>query len=228
LEINRLGVFGGTYNPIHFGHLHIARQIQRLFSLSEVHFVVATIPPHKPLKDLIQFTHRYAMVSLAIAGMRSFVPSLVELTPRASAFTIDTMRKLRDRHGGKRTALYFIAGGDSLIEMKSWRRNEKLLTSYNFIFAMRPGTIFSDPEDVLPQNAITRVRDLRNTERIPTQRRIIEEETGKNRIYLVDVGAPDISSTEIRSMVSSGKSIQRKVPDSVREYIQKLHLYGGR
>ncbi len=221
-------MFGGTFNPIHLGHLHIARRIQRLFSLSEVHFVVATMPPHKPLKDLIQLTHRYAMVSLAIAGTRSFIPSLVELTPRASAFTIDTMRKLKDFYGRRRTALYFIAGGDSLLEMISWRQNEKLLTSYNFIFAMRPGTRSVDPEEALPKNTITRVRDLRHVELVRTQRRIIEEEAGQNRIYLVDVGAPDISATDIRSMVSSGKSIQRKVPGPVREYIQKLHLYGGR
>ena len=226
METIRFGVFGGTFNPIHFGHLHIAHEIKRLFSLSQVHFVVATLPRHKPIGDLIQFTHRYAMVSLAIAGVRSFIPSLIELSPQASAFTLDTMRKLKSSFAGRRSILYFIAGGDSLLEMKSWHQNEKLLTSYNFIFAMRPGWKTVDPVDVLPKKAVSRIRDLRMVHGIRVQRRIIEECLTENRIYIVDVGAPDISATRIRDLVSAGKSIHREVPDPVREYIQKLHLYG--
>ena len=94
MGVVRIGVLGGTFNPVHNGHLHIARNIQEFFALKQVHFVVATTPPHKSLEDLIPFNHRYAMVSLAVAGVSSFIPSLVELEPEASPFSIDTMDKL--------------------------------------------------------------------------------------------------------------------------------------
>jgi nicotinate-nucleotide adenylyltransferase len=224
----RIGVLGGTFNPIHFGHLHIARDIQRLFSLSQVHFVVATAPPHKPLEGLIAFTHRYAMVSLAVAGVPSFIPSLIELEPQASPFSVDTMHKLSRYLGRDRGILYFIAGGDSLLEVNSWRESESLLTSYNFVFVMRPGTARVDPGDVLPERALARVRDLTGLTRIRMRRRIAEENADENRIYLVDIGAPDISATRIRTLASSGKPVHRMVPGPVREYIRKLHLYGER
>ncbi len=224
----RVGVFGGTFNPIHFGHLQIARDIQKLFSLSQVRFVVATMPPHKRFEDLIAFTHRYAMVSLAVAGTSSFIPSMTELEPQASPYSVDTMGKLSRGLRRNRGGLYFIAGGDSLMEVKSWRESEKLLTSYNFIFVMRPRIGQIDPGDVLPAKAIPLVRDLTGLKRIEVQRRIANESVDKSRIYLVDIGAPDISATQIRNLASSGKPIHRMVPGPVREYIRKLHLYGER
>lgn len=222
----RIGVLGGTFNPVHYGHLHIAREIQRLFSLSHVHFVVATMPPHKGPEDLVPFMHRYAMMSLATAGIPGFVPSLVELEPQASPFSVDTMKKLARRTGNKGT-LYFIAGGDSLLEVKSWRNGEKLLNSYNFVFAMRPGARPASPESVLPQNAAARVLDLTGLGRVDA-RRVIAQQKRASRIYIVEVGAPDISATRIRRLASSGKPFSHMVPGPVREYIRKLHLYGGR
>jgi nicotinate-nucleotide adenylyltransferase len=226
---NRIGVLGGTFNPIHRGHLHIAGEIQRIFSLSQVHFVVAMAPPHKAPEDLIPFVHRYAMVSLATAGAPSFVPSSIELEPESSPFSVDTMRKL-ERSLGSQGVLYFIAGGDSLAEVKSWRESEKLLTSYNFIFAVRPGIGPLNPEDVLPGRASALVRDL--TRLKPVQLRGGIEENGNiKRIYILDVHAPDISATQIRKWVfseNSEKTMHDMVPEPVCEYIQKLHLYGGR
>jgi nicotinate-nucleotide adenylyltransferase len=224
--IKRIGVLGGTFNPIHLGHMHVAREIQKIFSLSQVYFVVATAPPHKNTEDLIPFMHRYAMVSLATSGTPSFLPSMIELEPKASAFSVDTMRKLT-RSLSRESVLYFLAGGDSLAEVKLWRNSENLLTSYNFIFAMRPGTGPINPADVLPSKAAARVHNLTGCGRAAI-RRTITEQTDANRIYIVDVGAPDISATRIRRLASSGKSIRRMVPGPVSEYIHKIRLYGGR
>jgi nicotinate-nucleotide adenylyltransferase len=221
-------VLGGTFNPIHLGHLHIARSVQRLFSLSEVRFVVATRPPHKPLDDLIPLMNRYAMVCLATAGDPSFIPSLIELEPQASSFSVDTMSKLACQVGRANGVLYFIAGGDSLVEVKSWRESEELLTAYNFIFAMRPGTGPVNPGDVLPPKAFPRVRDLTGLGRGLARRRIAEENAAESRIFIVDVGAPNISATQIRDRACLGKPINRVVPGPVRAYIKKLHLYGAR
>lgn len=225
----RLGVLGGTFDPIHFGHLHIARECRKLFSLSQVHFVVATTPPHKSPEDLVPFTHRYAMVCLATSGKPSFVPSMVELEPQASPFSVDTLGKLAQRIDGSRTALYFIAGGDSLPEVKSWRAGETLLKTYNFIFAVRPGTEKVDPGNVLPAQVLPRVRNLVGIDRTEVQRRIKEgEKSGENRIYIVDTGSPDISATQIRIRAGLGESIKYAVPVPVYDYIRKLNLYGDR
>jgi nicotinate-nucleotide adenylyltransferase len=225
----RLGVFGGTFNPIHLGHLYIARACQRLFSLSQVHFVVAASPPHKSAEALIPFTHRYAMACLATSGAPTLIPSLIELEPQASPYSIDTLRKLAHRIDKKRDALYFIAGGDSLSEIMSWRENETLLTSYNFIFVMRAGMRKVDPKEVLPRQALARVRNLAGMGRILMKRQIAEEEnSGENRIYIVDLGAPDISATHVRSQIKAGRPIRAEVPSPVCDYIRKLNLYGAR
>jgi nicotinate-nucleotide adenylyltransferase len=233
LGIVKIGVLGGTFNPIHLGHLHIARNVQALFSLSQVHFVVATMPPHKRPENLIPFTHRYAMVSLAVAEEPSFIPSLIELEPQASPYSVDTMNKFACRAGRDKGMLFFIAGGDSLLEVKSWRESEKLLNFCNFVFVVRPGAKAIVPEDALPGKAAARMLDLTGLKRAQIrrligERRIVEEDESHNRIYIVDAGAPDISSTNIRNLAASGKSIRRMVPGTVSKYIHKLHLYGGR
>lgn len=221
----KIGVFGGTFNPIHLGHIHIAVEIRKLFSLSKICFVVAGAPPHKPAGNLIPFIHRYTMVSLATAGISSFVPSMIEIEPVASPYSIDTMAKLARRFRQGREALYFIAGGDSLHEVKFWKDSEKLLTSYNFIFAGRPGFEYGDSRDILPAKAVSRVRDLTGISR-KDLKQALEEESGECRIYLVDVAAPGISATGIRNLAASGRRISRLVPGSVNEYINKLNLYG--
>ena len=225
----RLGVLGGSFNPIHFGHMHIARSCQRLFSLSRVHFVVAASPPHKSGEDMIPFMHRYAMVCLATMGRPSFVPSLVELEPPASPFSVDTLGKLAGQVDRRKGILYFIAGEDSLNEVKSWRESETLLTTYNFIFVRRPGTRKEDHRDILPERSLSQVLDLCGLGRVQIRRRIGEEErSGESRIYIVDLNAPDISATEIRILAGAGKSLKSAVPAPVRDYIRKLNLYGER
>ena len=148
----KAAIFGGTFNPIHLGHLHIARSVRKLFSLSEVLFVVAADPPHKSRKSLISFQHRYAMVSLATSEEPRFVPSLVELQPHASSYSVDTMRKITRKAGQYgRGDIYFIAGGDSLRDVKSWRESEKLLTTYNFIFVLQMRFHFGNPRMNFPR-----------------------------------------------------------------------------
>jgi nicotinate-nucleotide adenylyltransferase len=223
----RIGVLGGTFDPIHLGHLHIAYRAERLFGLSYIHFVVAAAPPHKAVEHVIPFNHRYAMVVLATAGFPSFLPSLAELEPPASSFSIHTLGKLARPRRGPRPGLYFIAGEDSLQDVANWRASARLLNSYNFVFVTRPGVRTIPVETLLPKGTVARLCDLRDV-RPRELRRTIEKEqefTG-NRVYLVDVGALDISSTQIREGAISGKRISHLLPAPVHEYIQKLHIYG--
>jgi nicotinic acid mononucleotide adenylyltransferase len=138
------------------------------------------------------------------------------------------MDKLSVSLAQEKGALYFIAGGDSLMEVKSWRQSEKLLASYNFIFVVRPGTDLAEYRDALAEQAVARVCDLTGLKRTQIRRKISEGNAGENRIFIVDVGAPDISATRIRNLASSGKPVQRMVSGPVNEYIRKLHLYGER
>lgn len=222
----RLGVLGGTFNPIHSGHLYIARSVQKLFSLSKVLFVVAADPPHKPRKGLIPFAHRYAMVGLATSEEPSFIPSLVELESPASSYSVDTMRKIARSARLQKAEIYFIAGGDSLLEVNTWRESEKLLTSYNFIFVLRPGMDAADYKNSLPEKAINRVHDFTGYSRTLIRRQINNTRFRKNRLFVVDTDAPDISATRIRNLASTGKNFRSLVPAPVYSYIQKLRLYG--
>ncbi len=223
----RVGVFGGTFNPIHFGHLHVAGAVQKLFGLSQVHLVVASTPPHKPGLDLAPFLHRYAMVTLAVAGFERLIPSAVELERPASPFSIDTMTKFARRSPGGRSGIYFIAGGDSLYDVGGWHRGEELLASYNFIFVMRPGVDVDDPRRVLPGKAGARLRDLRGEG--PHQIRRAAAGAGRgNTIYLVEAHAPDISASQVRGAVAAGRNVKRLIPGEVIRYIKKLGLYGER
>ena len=228
MGILRLGVFGGTFNPIHSGHLHIARSVRKIFSLSKILFVVAADPPHKPSKKLISLAHRYAMVSLATSEEPLFVPSLIELESHASPYSVDTMRKISRSVRPRGGEVYFIAGGDSLLEVNSWRESEKLLTSYNFIFVRRPGADTDNYDGFLPEKAVPRVCDLTGLGRTAIRRKFEEEQFKNNRLFIVDVDAPDISATRIRNFASAGKDFRSLVPKPVHSYIQKLRLYGGK
>ena len=225
MEGTRLGVLGGTFNPIHKGHLQIARYAQRLFTLSQIHFVVAAIPPHKSAEDLVALNHRYAMVCLATQDSPCFIPSLVELEPPASPFSIDTLAKLAARYGDAK-GLYFIAGMDSLLEVASWHESERLLSAHNFVFASRPGVPGVDAETVLPKTVAARVCDLRGLGVRQAGKALHGGEARADGIFLVDADALDISASQIRLLLKSGRRVRHLVPDPVGDYIRKLNLYG--
>ncbi len=224
----KLGVFGGTFNPIHLGHLHLARRVQKLFDLDQVHFVVATTPPHKPLEATVPFIHRYAMVSLALAGRESFLPSLAELDPPSSPFSLHTLEKFARGKAGRPGRVYFIAGGDSLLEVGAWHQSRELLTSYSFIFAARARVPVVTAKSALPAEVRQRILDLRGLRGRGIRTKIRKSEcVPGNTLFIVDVGVPDISASRIRAAISGGKAYDHLVPRQVCRYIQKLHLYGA-
>jgi nicotinate-nucleotide adenylyltransferase len=227
LTTQRLGVLGGSFNPVHLGHLHVAERSREIFGLSQVLFVVASVPPHKSPQDLIPFAHRYAMVTLATSGNAHLFPSMVELEPPNSPFSIDTLAKLARHFGATGKDLYFIAGADSLLDVTGWHDSENLLMSYNFIFVVRPGVETPDVQAILPLGAASRVIDCRNMDSTRVGRRIAAELAAPECcIFLVDIGAPDVAASQIRRLACLGQSIDDLVPARVQEYIVKLHLYG--
>lgn len=221
----RVGVFGGTFNPVHLGHIQIALRTQRLFGLDSIQFVVATCPPHKSPDGIVPFVHRYAMVALATSVSKHLVPSTVELEAPASPFSIDTMSKLA-RKFGRGVSLHFIAGGDSLNEIGTWRGAGELLSRYNFIFVVRPGVPVPPPGSLLPAGIRCRVDDLRGLPRGEVRARLAAERRDVRVVRLVDVDAPDISASSIRELAHAGRRYKHMVHPLVCQYITKLQLYG--
>ena len=134
----RLGIFGGTFDPVHLGHLQIAKIALKLASLDQVHFVTSVHPPHKSEKTHANFLDRHAMVALAVKGQKHFVPSSIEADRPGKSYSIDTIHHFR-RYAGVQGKLFFIIGSDAFLEITSWKDYEQFPSLCNFLVFARPG-----------------------------------------------------------------------------------------
>lgn len=212
-----VGIFGGTFDPIHAGHLLIAAAAARRFRLDRIYFVPSSRPPHKRPQELASFSHRYAMVALACAGKDRFVPSLAEAPNDENKFhvfySVDTIRRFHEECPQNR--IYFILGADSFIEIPIWRNYQTLLDLCDFIIATRPGIRLEELRRVIPAHLLghPRVTD-RNT--IALRR---------STVHVMTRMASNVSSTDIRRRCKRGASIHALVPRAVEDYIRKQVLY---
>jgi len=221
----RIALFGGTFDPIHNGHLRVAEAAANEFALDKLLFVPAAHPPHKHPLKLTPFAHRYAMVSLACASDPRFVPSLLEApTPHARPqYSVDTCARAR-RSLGARDRLFFLIGMDALLDLPQWKQYRRLLDLVNFIVVSRPGFDGADIWKMLPEDMVPKVR------RIPEPRSIRLRST---TLYILrDVEVP-AASHRIRAALQNGGTVARGkgreltgfVPPLVEEYIRKEGLY---
>ncbi|HUQ50159.1 MAG TPA: nicotinate (nicotinamide) nucleotide adenylyltransferase [Terriglobales bacterium] len=199
-----IALFGGTFDPIHIGHLAVARAAVASFYLDEVQFVVTELPPHKSAQDLLPFHHRFAMVELALEGERKFLASRIEQRDEAAealpSYSIDTVRRVKKGLSHKDN-LFFIVGMDSFLNLKNWRDPQGLLAECEFIVVTRPGHELADIKSALPDPALS------------------------SKVHLLDSVAVNVSSTEIRKMVAQSRSIQDLVPPAVANYIHEHGIY---
>ncbi|MBC7346085.1 MAG: nicotinate-nucleotide adenylyltransferase [Clostridia bacterium] len=193
---------GGTFDPIHYGHLVAAEAARTEFDLEVVVFVPSGHPPHKKDSRLTPARHRYLMTVLAVATNPWFEVSRVEIEREGYSYTIDTVKAFRERYGPA-TELYFITGADAILEILTWHRVNELLTMCRFIAATRPGYHLDGLGQVL--------------QKLPPE--------GRGRIHLLEVPALAISSTDVRERVRCGRSIKYLLPEAVEHYIYKNHLY---
>ena len=219
-----IALFGGTFDPIHRGHLNVARAAAERFKLKEVWFVPADIPPHKQKAPVTSYFHRYSMVALALVGEPDFLPSLLEAPdPEAHmaqrpSYSIDTIRRVK---AGLRKSvrLHFLIGIDAFREIGTWHKAEELLRECDFIVAARPGYLLDDVVGSLPK-ALRRTRpDMAKL------RKWNSEELPGVRLHLLPETHEDVSATQIRAAVKSGRGLKKLVPDAVAEYIYKEGLY---
>ncbi len=223
-----LALFGGTFDPIHRGHLKVARAAAERLTLKEVWFVTADIPPHKLKEPVTPYYHRYAMTALAVEGEKDFIPSLLEAPDlnastrnRRPSYSIETVRRVK-KMLGKSDHLYFLIGMDAFKDIAKWYEAEALLKECDFIVAARPGFSLADvasslPPTLRPNAAVTRLFRKQKIEGplvLPGATLHLLPETHEN-----------VSATQIRAAVGRGGALKKLVPEAVAEYIHKQHLY---
>jgi nicotinate-nucleotide adenylyltransferase len=218
-----IALFGGSFDPIHNGHLSVARAADRRFNFDELHFIPASRPPHKLKQHLAPFPHRFAMVSLACTEHPHFVPSLAEAGEDFSGtqlhYSVDTVRYFRHVYHGDR--LFFIIGADAFLDIPMWKEYETLLTLCDFIIANRPGIRPEALRLVIPPDLIARPDAKKETEP-PSQ---VVAQLHKTTIYLLENVSSDVSATDVRRHAHRGQSIHGLVSSRVEEYILKQGLY---
>jgi len=209
----RLGILGGTFNPIHKAHLQIAKDVLKTCSLDRVLFIPSADPPHKPVDT--SFPHRMAMVQAAIAGEPAFAASDLEEQRGGKSYSVDTLRHLKRMDpAGER---YFIIGLDSYRDLGSWKSCEKLFELAHLVVMTRPGIEVDDPFAPLP------VAVHRNF-CYDSARKRMQHSSGNSVIFLEETHL-DISSTKIRERVAAGLPIGHLVPAAVADYISDHALY---
>ncbi len=213
-----VALFGGTFDPVHAGHITVAQAAQRRFHLDAIYFIPSARPPHKSQRELMPFVHRYAMVALACADHPSFVPSLVEAPtpgfPSHIFYTIDTVRKFHREHPDDH--LYFMVGADQFLEIPTWKNYESLLDACDFIIASRPGFQLNALRLVIPPEKLGRSAPAPDGNKIVLR---------KSEIHLLTTVASHVSSTEIRQRLERKQTIHGLVPARVEEYILSQALY---
>ncbi len=219
----KIALFGGSFDPVHIGHLAVARAAERRFHLNEIYFIPSGRPPHKHRHILAPFPHRYAMVALACAVRSTFLPCLAEagtdMSGRQVFYSIETVRHFRRLFHQPDDRLFFILGADSFLEIPTWKEYEALLGACDFIVASRPGFRTEALRLVIPPELLGRppARGAAPDPRAITLRR--------TTVYLLDTVASHVSATEVRRRRRQGQSIHGLVPPRVEEYICKQALY---
>jgi nicotinate-nucleotide adenylyltransferase len=220
--MKRIALYGGTFDPVHTGHIAVAHGLSKLFTLDRVLFIPAYVAPHKRVMNVTPALHRYAMLALATQAEDCFRISTVELDAPERPYTVETLAQMQETSGHE-AQIFFIMGADSWMEIATWREWERVLTLSNHIVVARPGYELS-AEHVTP--AIReRIVDLRGQSREQTSREI--DESSGAKIYVTDAVNMDVSATMIRQAVNEGRSADwlKIVQPSVADYIRKYGLY---
>jgi nicotinate-nucleotide adenylyltransferase len=203
-NIRRIGVLGGTFDPVHYGHLVIAEEVYTTLDLDEMVFVPTGQPPHKTDEVITPAEHRLAMLELAIASNPHFTISRVDVDRPGPSYTVDTLRLLHEQWG-EETAIYFVIGGDSLEYFLTWRDAAGILEQLTHLVAVRrPG--YTESEEYYD----------RLEARLPGI---------KQRLLVVEAPQFEISATGLRLRVAEGRPIKYQTPESVEQYIKDFGLY---
>ena len=218
----RIALYGGTFDPVHAGHIAIARALCELLALDEVLFIPAVVPPHKRGLVVTPALQRYAMLALATQEEPRLRISTVELDEPAKPYTVETLLRMQSRLGAA-ASLFFVMGADSWMEIRTWREWERVLSLVNHVVVTRPGYELS-AEHVTPA-VRERIVDLRGLRQEEIAGAISVSEGAK--IYVTDAVVMDVSATAIRELARAGgaSKVAGLVPPPVADFIEKYKLY---
>jgi len=208
-----VGIFGGTFDPIHIGHLRVAEEIREEFSLERIYFVPGGVPPHKRGRVVTDADERLRMVRAAIRGNRFFRVSGMEVRRDGFSYTIDTLRQFEKRFD----ELYFLIGVDAFSEINTWHCYRELFYYTNFIVMTRPTGKRATVSQMLPRDVSQDVKKIDD---------ITFEHASGRKIYVKDITKIDISSTKVKELLKRGRSIRYLVPGGVERIIREKGLYG--
>lgn len=217
-----IGIFGGTFNPVHVAHLYIAEEIRESMGLDEVVFVPAAVPPHKEVEYGVSTEHRLKMVELAIASNPKFSVSDIELTLPRPSYSIKTVEHFQEKYGEK-TKLFFMTGMDSFLDVVNWHYADRLITLCDFVTTFRPGAKYEN----LTKNKFVHEIDVVLLEELDQRVRCVGrvEMTSGRYLWLVASLGMEISSTEIRKRIKARRSVKYLLPEQVESYIIQNGLY---
>lgn len=200
--MKRIGIMGGTFDPIHKGHLALANKALEEFVLDEIIFIPSGMPPHKKPGEVTDKEHRFKMVKAAIKGKKKYKLSRIELDKKGFTFAVDTFNELKKKFG-KKAKLFYIMGLDSINEILEWRKPLELFKLCEFIVGTRPGS---------------RIRTFKRLVKFPPLQKEVD------KIHLMEL-KENISSSEIRDNLAAGKAVKGILPKVVENYIKRSKLY---
>jgi len=235
----KIGLFGGTFDPIHRGHTALAQSARERFQLNRVYFVTNNIPPHKQKLTQSPFAHRYAMVALATGDDKRFVPSLLEapievapearsaararatISPDVPSYSIDTVRRLK-KTLKKADRLFFLMGIDAFRDIAKWHQARALLAECEFVVASRPGFSLRDVAESLPDGLRPPATVTKPFHKQPAVGDLVLPGL---TLRLLEGVQQNVSATAIREGVAGGKPLGRWLDPRVAEYVRKMGLY---
>jgi len=214
--MKKIGLFGGTFNPIHFGHLRSAEEIYESFQLDRIIFIPSAYPPHKKTERILSASLRVEMVQLALAGNSHFSLSEVELNRQGKSYSVETIAHFRQQFGTQ-TDLYFILGLDAFLEVNTWKQYTDLFELCHFIIMTRPGFEKKFSAEHLPV-------ELARHFWYDDQKNGYVHRSGYG-VFPKEITALDISSTRIRENFQKRRSVKYLLPPAVEEFIYRNKLY---
>jgi nicotinate-nucleotide adenylyltransferase len=222
-EKTKIGVFGGTFDPIHYGHLRTAESVREKAGLDLIYLVPSYISPHKPAGEITHAIHRYAMVVLATIDYEGLLPSTMEIERGKPSYTIDTVMEFKSHF--PEATIFFITGSDSFAEITSWKDYDQLIKNCPFLVNLRSGFPFSRLI-TLPKDIRARMVELTSSDPVTAQGKIQQwdKENGSS-IFMIETPEMPISATEIRDLLGAGKKVSGLLPEKVIRYIDMFKLY---
>ncbi len=210
-------MLGGTFNPVHWGHIRAAKTVAGCFKLDKILFMPAYMPPHKEKEGIAEAKHRWVMVKEAVAPYPRLVPSSLEMDMGGPSYSINTIRKIKQKFQVDR--LFFILGVDAFLEIETWKNYREVLKSCDFIVLSRPGYHLGEAAGILNGRYKEKMTYVEETAKIDMKT------FEKFKFFLFEMNSLDISSSEIRTRLKQDESISGLVPLKVEKYIKENNLY---